>query len=111
MTPQRCWGRGKVKEKREFYEPVVPAFTKGVPPRAGLRQRLLELGVERGLECRIQRDKNFVRRSRSSCLLGSIPRRVGKAHKIWPVFPLDRIHCVINRRVHDRKAAGWMDRG
>src|SRR5258708_3699699 len=46
-----------------------------------------------------------------SCFLRSISRRAGKADQVRPMCSVDRIDCVIDRRVHDRKAPRRMDRG
>ncbi|HYO10537.1 MAG TPA: pyruvate carboxylase [Tepidisphaeraceae bacterium] len=39
--------KAKLDRKREFREPVIPAYDRSAPPPPGLRQKLLELGPEK----------------------------------------------------------------
>src|SRR5436309_15375443 len=58
------------------------------------------------MECRIQRSKHFVRRCSAGRLLGSVWRHAGKANQVRLMGPGDGVNRVINRGMHERKAAG-----
>jgi hypothetical protein len=73
-----------------------------------LRQRLLQLSVERCLGAWIQFHQDFVRCCSRRCLLGS-EMRCAKANQVRLVSAFDGVDSVIYRGVHDRKAARGMD--
>src|SRR6266704_2167560 len=58
------------------------------------------------MECRIQRSKHFVRRCSAGRLLGSVSRHAGKANQVRLMGPGDGVNRVINRGMHEGKAAG-----
>src|SRR6266478_7557096 len=74
-----------------------------------LRQGLTQFVIECGLECRIQRGKHFVRGGGAGGLPGSVPRHAVKANEAGFMRPSDGANRVINRGMHERKAAGGVD--
>src|SRR6266851_7363578 len=74
-----------------------------------LCQGLLQFGIKCGLECGIQSDKNLVSRCDCSCILGCTSRYAVETDQVWLVGSINRVHCVIDCRVHDGKASSRMD--
>ncbi len=74
-----------------------------------LCQGLLQFGIECGPKCGIQRDKNLMSRCGCRCVLGCTSRYAVEADQVWLVRSINRVNRVIDCRVHDGKASGWMD--
>ena len=73
-----------------------------VPGTAVVRHRVR-------LKCGIQRDKNLMSRCGCRCILGCTSRCTVEADQVWLVRSINRVNRVIDCRVHDGKASGWMD--
>ena len=75
----------------------------------------LKLWIFRSVECslkpRVQGNQNLMRRRGCCRFLGSISWHAGDADHVWSMCPVDRINCVIDCGVQDRKAPRRMYRG
>src|SRR6202047_1442628 len=74
-------------------------------------ERLLQLGVERRLELRIERYEDVVSRGSGSRLLGSRGRNTAKRNQIRLMCTIDGIDSVVDCGVHHGKTAGRGNRG